>query len=216
LVVHDALTATTGELPPILIVDDDAMYATFVGEALARSAGPPLRLMHASNLTAAEKLLESTRFSVVLLDVHLPDGDALTWLRTRRSKIHAAVIVLTADSTRGADSPIVAGAQDFLVKSQVDPDQIVRSIRYTADRERAREQLLRSREYFQSLIERARDLITVVDERGLILYQSPASTHILGIAPEEFLGRSLFELLTDADVRVVESMLQALFIGQEE
>ena len=51
------------------------------------------------------------------------------------------------------------------------------------DRERVRQQLIRSREYFQSLIEQARDLITVVDDNGVILYQSPSSATVLGLSP---------------------------------
>jgi PAS domain S-box-containing protein len=216
MVVPDILIGAGAESPVILIVDDDETYAAFVRETLSKSAGPALQLLHASSLVAAEAILESTQVSVVLLDVHLPDGDALHWLRTRRSKIQAAVIALTGEANYSAGSPIVAGAQDFLVKAQIDPDQIVRSIRYAADRERARHQLLKSREYFQSLIERARDLITVVDEHGLVLYQSPATAHILGVPPDELLGRSLFELLNSADVRVVEKMLLKLFVGQDE
>jgi two-component system cell cycle sensor histidine kinase/response regulator CckA len=216
VIVQDILYATAGDSPVILIVDDDDQYAAFVREALLKSVGPELEMLHASTLLAAQAILETTRISVVLLDVHLPDGDALHWLRTRRSQIQAAVIVLTGDTHYSAGSPIVAGAQDFLVKSQIDPDQIVRSIRYAADRERTRYELLKSREYFQSLIERARDLITVVDEYGLVLYQSTASTRILGVAPEEFVGRSLFDLLSSAEGRVVEAMLSALFVGQAE
>ena len=212
----DSLVAPPGELLPVLLIDQDSQYAGLVDAALAQSPGPALTLLHAPSLTAGERILDTTRVSVVLIDLHTPDGLALEWLRRRRARIQAAVIVLAGSADSARDSSIVAGAQDFLVKSQVDVSQIARTIRYAAERERAREQFLRSREYFQSLIERARDLITVVDAEGLILYQSPASLHILGMPPEAFVGRPLFDLLDGDGVASAADMLRALFTIQNE
>jgi two-component system cell cycle sensor histidine kinase/response regulator CckA len=214
--VVDSLAPPPGELLPILLIDQDSRYASFVDAALAQSPGPPLKLLYAPTLTSAERILDHTRVSVVLVDLQSPSGLALEWLRRRRARIRAAVIILAGSADSARDSSVVAGAQDFLVKSQVDVTQVVRTLRYAAERERAREQFLRSREYFQSLIERARDLITVVDEGGLILYQSPASLHILGTPPEQFIGQALCDLLDGDGVAVAREMLQALFTFENE
>ncbi|MBI2188332.1 MAG: PAS domain S-box protein [Acidobacteria bacterium] len=71
------------------------------------------------------------------------------------------------------------------VKSEVDPAQLARVLQYAADRERARQELVRSRQYFQALIEQTFDLITVVDADGTILYQNPGIKRVLGLLPEE-------------------------------
>jgi PAS domain S-box-containing protein len=214
--VVDSLAPPPGDLRPILLIDQDSRYASFVDAALAQSPGPPLKLLYAPTLTSAERILDHTSVSVVLVDLQSPDGVVLEWLRRRRARIRAAVIILAGSADSARDSSVVAGAQDFLVKSQVDVTQVVRTLRYAAERERAREQFLRSREYFQSLIERARDLITVIDEDGLILYQSPASLHILGTPPEHFVGQALFDLLDRDGVAAARGMLQALFTAQNE
>jgi PAS domain S-box-containing protein len=148
---------------------------------------------------------------VLLLDVHLPDGNGLEWLRANRSRVPAAVIVLTAHAEFDVGDAVAPGAHDFLLKNQVDRYQLVRAIRYAADRQRAEEQLIRSREYFQSLIEQARDLITVVDDRGIILYQSPSSIATLGLAPETVVNRYLSDFIPKEDVGRARELLATAF-----
>jgi diguanylate cyclase (GGDEF)-like protein/PAS domain S-box-containing protein len=53
---------------------------------------------------------------------------------------------------------------------------------------------------FRVLTESSLDLISVVDERGAILYQSPALRHLLGFEPSDTLGRNVAELVHPDDV----------------
>ena len=154
--------------------------------------------------------------TVVLLDINLPDGNGLAWLRVNRSRVDSAVIVLTGIAGYAAGPDVVEGAQDFLVKSEVDPEQLARVVQYAADRERARKELVRSREYFQSLIEQARDLITVVDERGIIVYQSPGTKRLLGQPPEDFVGKSLFAVVDDSQAAKGLALLTSVLEGSED
>lgn len=67
---------------------------------------------------------------------------------------------------------------------------------------RARQQHARLQQqdrYFRALIENAADLITVVDNAGVIRYQSPSSTTLLGHPPEVLTGRSLLDFVHPND-----------------
>jgi hypothetical protein len=75
--VVDSLAPPPGELLPILLIDQDSRYASFVDAALAQSPGPPLKLLYAPTLTSAERILDHTRVSVVLVDLQSPSGLAL-------------------------------------------------------------------------------------------------------------------------------------------
>src|SRR5688500_13771526 len=181
----------------VLIVDDDAAYVDFIRTVFEESKAHRFELLHVTRLSQVLPALASGHISVVLLDVNLPDGNGLEWLRANRSRVQAAVIVLTGFEEFDSNEETAPGAQDFLLKGEVDPHQLVRAVRYAADRERVRQQLIRSREYFQSLIEQARDLITVVDDRGVILYQSPSSNLVLGRPPEALVEHALFDFVVD-------------------
>jgi PAS domain S-box-containing protein len=207
----DGLTSTI----PVLVVDDDEGYANFIRLAFADAVGAEFDLLHVVRLGEVLAALQLFPAMVILLDIHLPDGNGLEWLRINRERINAAVIVLTADASYASD-PVVAGAQDFIVKSEVDPLQLQRAVRYAAVGELARRELTRSRRYFQSLIEQARDLITVVDERGIIVYQSPGTIHMLGVPPESFVGKSLYSLVDRDQAARGRELLQGVFAGRDD
>ena len=207
-----------GAEPPVsvLIVDDDRAYVDFLRAAFALTEGARLDLAHVARLGDVLPALARKPATVVLLDINLPDGNGLEWLRVNWPRVDAAVIVLTGIAGYAAGPDVVEGAQDFLVKSEVDPEQLARVVQYAADRERARKELVRSREYFQSLIEQARDLITVVDERGIIVYQSPGTRRLLGLPPEDFVGKSLFTLVDEPQAAKGLALLASVLEGSDD
>jgi len=79
-----------------------------------------------------------------------------------------------------------------------------------AERHRAREELQASEQRFRLLIENASDLITVVDELGVVRFQSPASQRVLGQPAEQLLGRNMLELVHPEDVRRFEAALRQI------
>jgi two-component system cell cycle sensor histidine kinase/response regulator CckA len=197
----------------VLVVDDDPAYVDFVREILSDAKGQTFEVDHVTHLARVLPSLEARKTNVLLLDVNLPDGNGLDWLRANRARVQAAVVVMTGHANYDVAEEIAPGAQDFLLKNHIDRYQLVRAIRYAAERQRAQQQLLRSREYFQSLIEHARDLITVVDDRGIILYQSPSSAAVLGLAPAAVIDRYLSDFIPATDVPRARALLAAAFAG---
>ena len=59
---------------------------------------------------------------------------------------------------------------------------------------------MRRERYCQAIIEHAIDLITFVDFQGVILFESPSAERMLGYAPSERSGRSVFELIHPDDL----------------
>jgi two-component system, cell cycle sensor histidine kinase and response regulator CckA len=202
---------STRDAIPVLVVDDDQAYADFIRQILTDAHGQRFDVEHVTHLSRVLPALEARKSTVVLLDISLPDGNGLEWLRANRARVHAAVVVMTGHAEFDVAEETAPGAQDFLLKNQVDRSQLVRAIRYAAERQHAQQELIRSREYYQSLIENARDLITVVDDRGVILYQSPPSAVVLGLKPETVVGRYLSDFIPKADVPRARALLARAF-----
>uniref|UniRef100_A0A7D6CQB6 histidine kinase n=1 Tax=Natrinema zhouii TaxID=1710539 RepID=A0A7D6CQB6_9EURY len=66
---------------------------------------------------------------------------------------------------------------------------------------------------YQSFIENSSDLITMVDDRGIIRYQSPSSRSVLGIEPSTMVGQSAFEFVHPDDR---ERLLEQFQTGLDE
>jgi PAS domain S-box-containing protein len=77
---------------------------------------------------------------------------------------------------------------------------ILSIVRDITDRKTAEENLLRSEEYFRSLIENTSDIISVMDAEGRIRYVSPSITRISGEKPEEIIGKNGFENIHPDDI----------------
>ena len=142
------MSVTAGPLPDVdtvqvLLVEDNAGDAFLVRELLDE-AGAHVDVTWVR--TVAEAVAHpSVDLECVLLDLGLPDAQGLDGLlAVRQSAPDAAVLVLTglADEDRAVQA-VAAGAQDYLVKGQVDGHVLARSIRYAVERSRADAELRR-------------------------------------------------------------------------
>ncbi|MEU4239582.1 SpoIIE family protein phosphatase [Actinoplanes sp. NPDC026619] len=155
-----------GSAPPrerlrVLLVEDDEGDAFLVRELLSE-ADAPFELAVATTLREATSMMRGVQ--CVLLDLGLPDAEGIDGLRQLLAVAgSAAVCVLTgrSDEHLGVDA-VAEGAQDYLVKGQVDGVLLTRALRYAVERKRADENAQRLREVELRQAESARL------ERGLL------------------------------------------------
>ncbi|GAA2011362.1 SpoIIE family protein phosphatase [Catenulispora yoronensis] len=184
----------------ILLVEDDGGDALLVREMLA-DTGLRHTLLWATTLADALKLLRGGRTDCVLLDLNLPDASGLPFMRAvQAADPDAAIIVLTGMAEFGSGVPAMAnGAQDYLVKGQVDADMLQRALRYAVNRkhaERANAELIEKRV-------RAEENVRL--ERGLLpapLLTSSAvtaTTRYLPSREQALLGGDFLDIVETAD-----------------
>jgi diguanylate cyclase (GGDEF)-like protein len=121
-----------------LIVEDNLADFVLIREAL--SANPsPVELVHVERLCDAELKLVEQNFDVVLLDLSLPDShglDSLTRLLGAITTCPPIVVMTGLDDETVALRAVQAGAQDYLVKGQLDPRTLMRILRSAMERHR--------------------------------------------------------------------------------
>ncbi|MCO1658980.1 PP2C family protein-serine/threonine phosphatase [Pseudonocardia humida] len=119
----------------VLLVEDDDGDALLVEEYLL-DFDEPVNLRRATTIAAAIEQLAGV--DCVLLDLGLPDAVGLEGLQELDRRGSAAIVVLTGDSdTRRGRGAVGAGAQDYLVKSQIDGRLLGRTLQYAVERQRA-------------------------------------------------------------------------------
>ncbi|GAA3683212.1 fused response regulator/phosphatase [Nonomuraea antimicrobica] len=131
------MTANLSETLTLLLVEDDDGDAFLVEELLKQAMAPP-RIFRARSLHEARSKL-TPEIQCVLVDLSLPDAARLEALdEVLALAPHTAVLVLTGlrDMHMGV-SAVQSGAQDYLVKGDVDARLLARSIRYAMERKRA-------------------------------------------------------------------------------
>jgi serine phosphatase RsbU (regulator of sigma subunit) len=135
----DAAATTSGhDQVPVLLVEDDDGDALLVEELLL-DVDAPVVVKRARSLGQATTLISDA--ACVLLDLGLPDSQGLQGLRQLLGiEPEAAVVVLTGEASEHlGEQAVRAGAQDYLVKGEVDGPMLHRVIRYAVERRRATE-----------------------------------------------------------------------------
>ena len=81
--------------------------------------------------------------------------------------------------------------------------------------ERAHKKIVESEARFKSLVLNSTDLIGVIDKEGNYIYVAPNSASILGISPEEFMGRNAFEFIHEDDIPRLKENLGQVFTKKQ-
>ncbi len=184
---------------PILLVEDNPADAHLLRELLSEAGRLDGDVVHVERLSEAREQLSRGGIGVVLLDLSLPDARGLDVVR----RIDAAapevpIIALTdqQDDTTPIEA-LQAGAQDFLVKGEVDGPALVRSIRYARERKRLLEQLESEHERLKTVIRHLPVGVLLAEApSGRILMSNPQVKQILDYPLPTFHGVEALAELT--------------------
>jgi glutamate dehydrogenase (NAD(P)+) len=124
----------------ILALESEQAELEHIERLLLESKRPTFDVTRASTLADGLQLMQRQPFDAVLLDLHLPDSEDMeTFGRVQAHANGTPIVIIAASADVGLASRAVdAGAQDYLVKGQIDADRLIRSIRYAIARIHAR------------------------------------------------------------------------------
>ena len=155
----------------ILLVEDNLAEARLLQEVLKGTILNRFNLAHVKRLGEAISLLDryaneqftTDNFDVILLDLTLPDSYGLASLDVLLEYAPTLPIVVLTNTNDDelAVEAVRRGAQDYLVKRQINQDILVRSLRYAIERKQAAEALREANEILELRVqERTAELET--------------------------------------------------------
>lgn len=120
----------------ILLVEDNPGDVFLMHLAVREAEMGPIKLERVQRLSEGMDRLRGSAFDVILLDLSLPDSQGIDTLA--HALEHASdipiIVFTTIDDEELAIKAAQMGAQDYLVKGQVDEKLLLRSIRYAIER----------------------------------------------------------------------------------
>jgi signal transduction histidine kinase len=135
----------------VLLIEDNPADVDLIKEALDEADlsvtihAPQVALEHVPRLAEGLARLGAADIDIVLLDLSLPDSQGFeTFVRLEQAASGIPTIVLSGLADEAlAVRAVREGAQDYLVKGQVDGVNLTRSIRYAVERKHAEEERAR-------------------------------------------------------------------------
>lgn len=127
----------------ILLVEDDQEFADILRIRLSKEMGPRLEITCLPTLQQALGALAEKTWDLILLDLMLPDSSGIQTFATLRSQArHTPVVIMSGlDNDALAIDAVRKGAEDYLVKGEINSRFLLRIMHHAIDRHRIKEKL---------------------------------------------------------------------------
>lgn len=197
----------------ILLFEDNPGDAGLIEEMLEEFADFRYELRNVETLSEGLNLLKDIPFDVILSDLGLPDSDGIdTFLEIHSRNSRIPIIILTGmnDEKIGIDA-VKKGAQDYLVKGQVDGRLLKRSIQYSIERKKAEEKV----QNLANVVESSNDAIITKSLEGIITSWNKGAEQVYGYPAEEILGKPAVVLIPSSLRNEAKKMIEMIKQGEK-
>jgi PAS domain S-box-containing protein len=185
------------------VAEEDPIFLKMIEDSL-RESSYPYHIEKVSSGGECLRKLQTKQFDILLLDHHLPDGEGLDWLR-RFNEVGLAiptVFVTTTGDPRLAIEVMKEGVFDYINRSaecaKAFPFVVNRAVEghnLMVEKVRLQKELIETKNFLESIVEKAGDAISVVDLEGQVLYWNEGAERIYGYTKEEVMGKKLADFL---------------------
>jgi len=176
----------------VLVIEDSPVDQQLIIEMLSGERDGPFSVECAERLSEGLKKLEESYFDAVMLDLGLPDSFGLGTFTTVRSQAaRVPIVVLSSrDDEELSLQAVHNGAQDYLVKWNVNAETIRRSLRYAIERKQIQEALWIE----DRIIESSVNAVAITDMAGCVTYVNHAFLELWKCGDhEKTIGKSIDE-----------------------
>ncbi len=186
----------------VLLIEDNFGDARLLREMFNEQGSHDIELTHVECISDAEKYLAERAVGIVLLDLGLPDVQGLEAVRRAHAAApHIPLVVLSGlDDESMAVQALQVGAQDYLIKGQIAPRELLRALRYAIERKIIEETLFAEKERVQVTLDCISDAVICTDISGNITFLNLVAEKMTGWSLQETVGRPMAEAFRTVDI----------------
>jgi diguanylate cyclase (GGDEF)-like protein/PAS domain S-box-containing protein len=197
----------------VLLVEDDPLDARLLLEMFRKLASYDTEVTHVGRMADAERHLAEHAVDIILLDRGLPDsqgGEAVR--RAHAAAPHVTLVVLGHEDESLAVQSLHEGAQDYLIKGEIDARGLLRAMRYASERKTLQQALFAEKERAQVTLNCIGEAVISTDLSGNVTFLNAVAEKMTGWPLQEAAGRPMAEIarILDATSReVIQNPVEA-------
>lgn len=198
-----------------LLVEDNWGDTLLLRQMLADTTLWQTVLTCTDRLQSAIDLCQQQPFAVILLDLSLPDSHGYaTFERLRQHAPQTPIILLTGfDDQELALRAVRAGAQDYLIKGEINAQLLIRAMRYAIERKRTEEALREHHLRYQALFENNNIGVLIIGVDGALINLNQQAAVMLGNTVEQLIGTPVSTYIARNEHDEFSEQTQALLNG---
>jgi diguanylate cyclase (GGDEF)-like protein/PAS domain S-box-containing protein len=185
----------------VLLIEDNPGDARLLKEMLREYGTDGIKLTWVAFMGEAETYLAAHQVDVILLDLGLTDAQGLA--AVRRAHIAApqvALLVLTGlDDESMAVQALQEGAEDYLIKGEIEGRGLMRALRYAVERKLMEDALIVTKERAMITLNCIGDAVACTDMDGMITFLNAAAQTMTGWLDHEAAGLPMAEVFRIVD-----------------
>lgn len=187
----------------ILVVEDDEDDFLLINDYLKKLRTWKCEVKWIYRYEEAVEELVRNNYTLCFSDYRLGARNGIDLIRDIHARgCNTAVILLTGRGNYEIDIEATrAGAFDYLIKADLDPDKLERTIRYTLERINNLQKLRDSERKYRSIFEKSKDIVFLSEPDTTLFNINNAVRDILEISMEESMGKKLVDFFRNQDQR---------------
>ncbi len=188
----------------LLLIENSESDALIIAEYLLESKSIEYEITHLTTLEETYTYLEKNKVDIILVNLFLPDSYGIHTFNNlikKFPKIPFLILTDIKDHLIGVNA-VKKGAQDYLLKDELNSNILSRSITYAIERKKTEEDLRKSEERYRELFERSKDAIYMSTVDGDFIDINTAGLSLLGYKPSDMIHlkvTDLYENQSDRD-----------------
>ena len=179
----------------ILLIENDAEEARLVHEIVNGSISCVFELTQVESVSDAERYLAGRSVDIVLMDLGM---ESVRRVRAAAPRV-SIVLLCDGDDEETAMLAVQEGAQDYLIKGQIEPRELIRALVNSAERKTIEEALLLDKERAQATLSCIGDAVICTDISGNITFLNPVAESMTGWPLKDAAGRPMSETFEIVD-----------------
>lgn len=194
----------------VLLVDDDEDDFLLTSAYLKDLTNWDFQLQWCPTYEKAVHDLANCKHDLYIFDYLLGANTGIDLIEEAiRNNCQEPIILLTGKGDEKiALEALRLGAADYLIKSELGPTILERSLRYALERTQVIKALRQSERRYRRIFEESKDMLFISDLSGKIVDINAASVVLTGYSQEELLTKSVLDLMDGSDVLETWSIIE--------
>jgi DNA-binding Lrp family transcriptional regulator/CheY-like chemotaxis protein len=197
----------------ILLIEDNPSDARLISEYLKKEKDYQFEIKTCKRLSEAIKILQNKKFDAILLDLSLPDSErkkSLPKLTDFTTEIPIIILTGLDDKSLALES-LKQGAQDYLVKDELNKSLLTRSVLYAIERHKMESRVERKSKRVK-LDKKDKEILNILQESYRISYQELSRR--VGLAASTIHNR-VQNLINSGVIKQFDTLIDPFKVGFE-